>query len=326
MKQRALITGCTGQDALYLSELLSSKDYEVFGLVRGQNNPKLKRVKEIVPEVKILEGDLRDLSSLLAAMDASQPTEVYNLGAISFVGLSWKQPIMTSEITGLGVLNMLEAVRIYSCGDESKVRFLQASSSEMFGKVRETPQNEMTPFHPRSPYGTAKTFGHYATVNYRESYNMFACSAISFNHESSRRGLEFVTRKITNAAARIYKGLDDELHLGNLEAMRDWGFAGDFCRAFWLMLQQEEPKDYVIATGESHSVKELLGVAFGYLDLEWRKHVKLDSNFVRPAEVDTLIGDASKARTELNWKPEVSFSQMIRGMVDYDLELLEKES
>jgi GDPmannose 4,6-dehydratase len=321
---RALITGITGQDGLYLGELLASKGYEVFGLVRGQSNPKVQTVEKVVPSVQLVEGDLTDLPSLIGAVEIAQPDEVYNLAAISFVGLSWKQAELTGEITGMGVLRVLEALRIATSNDMSTVRFYQASSSEMFGKVRETPQNELTPFHPRSPYGVAKTFGHYMTVNYRESYGAFACSGILFNHESPRRGFEFVTRKVTRAVARIALGLQESISLGNLEARRDWGFAGDYVEAMWRMLQQDAPDDYVVATGETHSIGELLDVAFrriGVEDWQARGLVRQDARFLRPAEVDLLIGDAAKARERLGWSPTVSFSQLIEMMVDADLEL-----
>jgi GDPmannose 4,6-dehydratase len=318
---RALITGITGQDGLYLGELLAGKGYEVFGLVRGQNNPKVSVVEEVVPSVQLVEGDLRDLPSLIGALEVSQPDEVYNLGAISFVGLSWKQAELTGEITGMGVLRVLEAIRIHTQNDMSKVRFYQASSSEMFGKVREVPQRETTAFHPRSPYGVAKTFGHYMTVNYRESYNAYACSGILFNHESPRRGNEFVTRKVTRAVARIALGLQDNVSLGNLEARRDWGFAGDYVEAMWLMLQQGQPDDYVIATGETHSIRELLEVAFGRVGIDdWEKRVVQDPRFFRPAEVDLLIGDPTKAKEQLGWQPKVAFNELVEMMVDADTE------
>ncbi|MCW2744395.1 MAG: GDP-mannose 4,6-dehydratase [Mycobacterium sp.] len=317
---RALITGITGQDGLYLGELLASKGYEVFGLVRGQSNPKIATVEATIPSVQLLEGDLTDLPSLIGAMEIAQPNEVYNLGAISFVGLSWKQAELTGEITGLGVLRVLEAIRIATQNDMSKVRFYQASSSEMFGKVRETPQTELTPFHPRSPYGVAKTFGHYMTVNYRESYGAHASSGILFNHESPRRGYEFVTRKITRAVARISLGVQDTVALGNLEARRDWGFAGDYVDAMWRMLQQDTPDDYVVATGETHSIGELLDIAFARAGIDdWSKHVVQDPRFFRPAEVDLLIGDAAKAKDKLGWTPTVDFPQLINMMVDNDV-------
>jgi len=324
---RALITGITGQDGLYLAELLTAKGYEVFGLVRGQSNPKVGLVEGIVPSIQLLEGDLRDLSSLISAMEIAQPDEVYNLGAISFVGLSWKQAELTGEITGMGVLRILEAIRIHTGNDMSGVKFYQASSSEMFGKVRETPQSETTAFHPRSPYGVAKAFGHYMTVNYRESYGAFACSGILFNHESPRRGTEFVTRKVTRAVARIALGLQESVALGNLEARRDWGFAGDYVEAMWLMLQQDTADDYVVATGETHSIRELLDVAFSRAGIDgWEKYVVQDPRFFRPAEVDLLIGDASYARERLGWKPRVDFRSLIEMMVDADLATERKEA
>jgi GDPmannose 4,6-dehydratase len=317
---RALITGITGQDGLYLAELLAGKGYQVFGLIRGQSNPKRELVERLVPGIELLEGDLRDLSSLIGALEVAQPDEVYNLGAISFVGLSWKQAELTGDITGMGVLRMLEAVRIHTGGDMARVRFYQASSSEMFGKVREVPQTELTPFHPRSPYGVAKTFGHYMTVNYRESYGAFACSGILFNHESERRGHEFVTRKVTRAVARIALGLQDGLSLGNLDASRDWGFAGDYVEAMWLMLQQPTPDDYVVATGVTHSVGDLLELAFGRVGIDrWSRLVTQDPRFFRPAEVDLLVGDASKARDVLGWQPTMDFPGLVHHMVDADL-------
>ena len=319
---RALVTGITGQDGLYLSELLAAKGYEVYGLVRGQSNPKIATVERLVPGIRMVEGDLTDLSSLISAMEEAEPHEVYNLGAISFVGLSWKQAELTGEITGMGVLRMLEAIRIHTQNDMGKVRFYQASSSEMFGKVRESPQCESTPFHPRSPYGVAKTFGHYMTVNYRESYDAFACSGICFNHESPRRGHEFVTRKVTRGVARIALGLEQTLALGNLDARRDWGFAGDFVEAMWLMLQHEVPGDYVIATGISHSIGELLDIAFGQVGItDWSKHVVQDPRYMRPAEVDALIGDATKAREVLGWQPKMTFEELITNMVQADLQV-----
>ncbi|MEX5634520.1 GDP-mannose 4,6-dehydratase [Parafrankia sp. FMc2] len=318
--RRALITGITGQDGLYLGELLVGRGYEVFGLVRGQSNPKVATVERLVPGVVLLEGDLTDLPSLIGAVEISQPDEVYNLGAISFVGLSWKQAELTGETTGMGVLRVLEALRIAGGNDLSRVRFYQASSSEMFGKVREMPQRETTPFHPRSPYGVAKTFGHYLTVNYRESYGLFACSGLLFNHESPRRGIEFVTRKISRAVARISLGLQESVSLGNLESRRDWGFAGDYVDAMWRMLQQDSPDDFVVATGETHSIRELLDVAFARVGIEdWSGYVRVDPRFVRPAEVDVLVGDASKAREVLGWKPRVGFRELVEMMVDADL-------
>jgi GDPmannose 4,6-dehydratase len=318
---RALITGITGQDGLYLGELLTAKGYEVFGLVRGQSNPKLPLLERIVPGVELLEGDLTDLPSLIGAMEIAQPDEVYNLAAISFVGLSWRQAELTGEITGMGVLRVLEAIRISTSNDMSRVRFYQASSSEMFGKVREVPQTESTPFHPRSPYGVAKTFGHYMTVNYRESYGAHATSGILFNHESPRRGSEFVTRKVTRAVARIALGLQETLALGNLEARRDWGFAGDYVEAMWRMLQLDEPQDFVVATGQTHSIRELLETAFTRAGIDdWQRHVVQDPRFFRPAEVDLLVGDATKAREVLGWEPGVGFEELVHQMVDADLE------
>jgi len=312
----ALITGITGQDGTYLAQLLLSKGYNVYGLVRGQNNPRLEMVGRLCPGIEFIEGDLLDHSSLVAALEGCQPTEVYNLGAISFVGLSFKQALLTGEVTGLGVVRMLEAVRAVNPG----IHFYQASSSEMFGKVRESPQTETTAFYPRSPYGVAKVYGHYITVNYRESYGMFACSGILFNHESPRRGLEFVTRKITNAAAKIKLGLQKQVQLGNLDSERDWGFAGDYVEAMHLMLQQDRPDDFVIATGATHSVREFCEIAFSTLGLDYREHVASDdARFLRPAEVDMLIGDASKARTVLGWEPKVSFAELVAMMVESDL-------
>ena len=323
---RALITGITGQDGLYLSELLLAKGYEVFGLIRGQNNPKRDLVRETVPEVRLVTGDLIDLSSLLRAMNQAKPDEVYNLGAISFVAYSWENATLTSEVTGKGVLNMLEAVRLYSDDDSSKVRFYQASSSEMFGKVQAVPQREDTLLWPRSPYGVAKVFGHYMTINYRESYGMHASSGILFNHESPRRGPEFVTRKITLAVARIAAGLQDTLTLGNLDARRDWGFAGDYVEAMWRMLQQDEADDYVVSTGETHSIREFLDLAFARVGIDdWSKHVVQDPRFFRPAEVELLIGDPAKAHDRLGWKPSVDFPGLVTMMVDSDVAALAAE-
>ncbi len=318
---RALITGITGQDGRHLAEFLNSKGYEVFGLVKGQNNPKAESIRDEFPFVQLVPGDLADFSSLVSALEMSQPDEVYNLGAISFVAMSFNQAELTGNITGLGVLRMLEAIRLVGGARKNPIRFYQASSSEMFGKVRETPQTEMTPFHPRSPYGVAKVFAHDITVNYRESYDMFACSGILFNHEGPRRGLEFVTRKITNSVARIKLGLQSELVLGNLEAKRDWGFAGDYVEAMWMMLQQPTPDDFVIATGKAHSIEQLLEVAFSAADMgDWRKFVRQDQRFFRPAEVDLLIGDATKANTKLGWRPKVGFETLIQMMVKNDLD------
>jgi GDPmannose 4,6-dehydratase len=318
--KRALITGITGQDGMYLAEMLLSKGYDVFGLIRGQNNPKAELVRSVLPGVQLLTGDLTDLSSLLRAMEVAQPDEVYNLGAISFVAYSWENAHLTSEVTGKGVLNMLEAVRLYSHDDPQRVRFYQASSSEMFGKVQQVPQSEMTLLWPRSPYGVAKVFGHYMTINYRESYGMHASSGILFNHESPRRGPEFVTRKVSQGVSRIHLGLQDSLSMGNLDAKRDWGFAGDYVEAMWLMLQQDEADDYVVATGVTHSIHELLDAAFDHVGVDdWSKYVLQDPRFMRPAEVDLLIGDASKARERLGWSPKVGFEELVRMMVDADL-------
>lgn len=317
---RALITGITGQDGLYLAELLLSKGYEVFGLIRGQNNPKHDLVRQTVPGVKLLTGDLTDVSSLVRVLGVAQPDEVYNLGAISFVAYSWENASLTTDVTGKGVLNMLEATRLYAGDDISRVRFYQASSSEMFGKVQQVPQTEETLLWPRSPYGVAKVFGHYMTINYRESYGMHASSGILFNHESPRRGPEFVTRKVSMAVARIKLGLQDEIVLGNLDAKRDWGFAGDYVEAMWLMLQQPEADDYVISTGETHSIEELLQAAFDAAGLDnWKRYVRQDPKFMRPAEVDLLIGDASKAQEKLGWKPKVSFNKLVKMMVENDI-------
>ncbi len=318
---RALITGITGQDGLYLSELLLAKGYEVYGLIRGQNNPKLELVQRTVPGVKLLTGDLTDLSSLLRALEVARPDEVYNLGAISFVAYSWENAMLTTDVTGKGVLNILEAVRLYSHDDPGKVRFYQASSSEMFGKVQEVPQRESTLLWPRSPYGVAKVFGHYMTINYRESYGMHASSGILFNHESPRRGPEFVTRKVSMAVARIKLGLQDDIVMGNLDAKRDWGFAGDYVEAMWRMLQQDAADDYVISTGETHSIRELLDVAFNAVGIDdWSGYVKQDPRFMRPAEVELLIGDAAKAKDVLGWEPTVSFTELVTMMVENDLE------
>jgi GDPmannose 4,6-dehydratase len=300
---------------------LHAKGYEVFGLVKGQNNPKAESIRDEFPFVQLVPGDLADFSSLVSALEMSQPDEVYNLGAISFVAMSFNQAELTANITGLGVLRMLEAIRLVGGARKNPIRFYQASSSEMFGKVRETPQTEMTPFHPRSPYGVAKVFAHDITVNYRESYDMFACSGILFNHEGPRRGLEFVTRKITNSVARIKLGLQSELVLGNLEAKRDWGYAGDYVEAMWLMLQQPKADDFVVATGVTHSIEQLLEVAFSAAGLkDWRQYVRQDQRFFRPAEVDLLIGDATKAKTKLGWQPKVGFNELIEMMVRHDID------
>ena len=317
--KRALITGITGQDGRHLAQFLAGKGYQVFGLIRGQGNPKAEIVQRETPSLELVDGDLRDLSSLIAAVDFVQPDEVYNLGAISFVHLSFTQPELTAEITGLGVLRMLEAVRIVG-GIDNPIRFYQASSSEMFGKVRETPQSELTPFHPRSPYGVAKVFGHHMTVNYRESYGLHASSGILFNHEGERRGLEFYTRKVTNGLARIKLGLQDKIVLGNLDFSRDWGYAGDYVEAMWLMLQQDEPDDYVVATGETHTGREFLEIAarVGGFD-DWTEVVEQDVRFERPAEVDLLMGDNAKAREKLGWVPKVSFESLVTLMYEHDL-------
>ena len=317
---RALVTGITGQDGQYLAELLHGKGYEVFGLVKGQNNPRTTLLQEEFPYVEVVGGDLADLASLVAALEYAQPDEVYNLGAISFVALSFRQAELTANVTGLGVLRMLEAIRMVG-GRENPMRFYQASSSEMFGKVRETPQNEQTPFYPRSPYGVAKVFGHDITVNYRDSYGMFACSGILFNHESPRRGLEFVTRKITNAVARIKLGLQHELALGSLDPQRDWGFAGDYVQAMWQMLQLDEPEDFVVATGTTHSVREFVDLAFRAAGIDdWSRYVRQDERFMRPAEVDLLVGDPSKARKVLGWESTMAFPELVEAMVAHDLE------
>lgn len=317
---RALITGITGQDGSYLAEFLLEKKYEVYGLVRRSSLEKYDRIEGIADRIRFVEGDLTDQSSLDQALGQIQPDEVYNLAAQSFVPVSWNQPALTGDVTGLGVLRMLEAIRRHC----PTTKFLQASSSEMFGKVAESPQSEKTRFHPRSPYGVAKVFAHHMTVNYRESYGIFACSSICFNHESPRRGNEFVSRKVTQHAARIKLGLCDRLRMGNLDAHRDWGFAGDYIRAMWLMLQQPEAEDFVIATGKTHSVQELLDTAFSAVGLGWKKYVEIDPKLVRPAEVDYLCGDASKACKLLGWRPEVDFRQLIRMMVEADLNALQQ--
>ncbi len=316
----ALITGITGQDGLYLSELLLAKGYDVHGVIRGQNNPKRDLVHQRLPDVRLHNGDLTDLSSLMRALRDSEPDEVYNLGAVSFVAYSWENAHVTTDVTAKGVLNMLEAVRLHAGDDPRAVRFYQASSSEMFGKVQEAPQRETTLLWPRSPYGVSKVFGHYMTINYRESYGMHASSGILFNHESPLRGPEFVTRKVSRAVARIRLGLQQELVMGNLDARRDWGFAGDYVEAMWLMLQQEQADDYVVATGETHSVRDLLDVAFRQVGIEdWAPLVRQDPAYMRPAEVDALVGDASKAHRELGWKPRVGFEELVAMMVEADL-------
>ena len=319
---KAFITGITGQDGQHLAEFLHSKGYDVFGMVKGQNNPRMSALLEEMPFIEPVSGDLADLPSLVAALEFVQPDEIYNLGAISFVALSFTQPELTANVTGTGVLRMLEAIRMVGGTENNPMRFYQASSSEMFGKVRETPQTEQTPFHPRSPYGCAKVFGHDITVNYRESYGLYACSGILFNHEGPRRGLEFVTRKVTNAVARISLGLQHELVMGALDAKRDWGYAGDYVKAMWMMLQQDEPSDFVIATGETHSVRDLVVRAFSEVGIDdWERYVRYDPKFMRPAEVDLLIGDPTKAREQLGWEPEVDFPTLISMMVQHDLAL-----
>jgi GDPmannose 4,6-dehydratase len=315
MTKRALITGITGQDGSYLAELLLSKGYEVFGVVRRSSAPNFWRIEHLLDRIVLRPGDLLDQLSLIGIIQKVQPQEVYNLAAMSFVPASWDQPLLTGEYNSQGVTRMLEAIRQV----DPKIRLYQASSSEMYGKVREVPQTELTPFYPRSPYGVSKVFGHYITVNYRESYGLFACSGILFNHESPRRGLEFVTRKVTDGVARIKLGLAESLSLGNLDARRDWGFAGDYVRAMWMMLQQDEPDDYVISTGVAHSVRELVDTAFDHAGLDPAKYVKLDPAFLRPAEVEHLIGDCSKAQQQLGWKPEVDFRGLVHMMVDADI-------
>src|SRR5471030_511130 len=316
MAPRALITGITGQDGSYLAELLLEKGYDVHGMVRRSSVERFDRIEHLRGKVTLHQGDLLDQRSLVDALRASQPDEIYNLAAMSFVAVSWVQPTLTAEFSGVGVTRILEAVR-EACPD---ARFYQASSSEMFGKVREIPQTELTPFYPRSPYGVSKVFGHYITVNYRESYDLFAVSGILFNHESPRRGLEFVTRKVTDGVARIKLGLASTLSLGNIDSCRDWGFAGDYVNAMWLMLQQDHADDYVIATGIAHSVRDLVTVAFGHVGLDWQKYVTHDPKLIRPAEVEHLIGDSSKAKNQLGWVPSVDFAELVKMMVDADLE------
>jgi GDPmannose 4,6-dehydratase len=320
--RRALITGITGQDGSYLAEFLLEKGYDVIGLVRRTSTVTFSRIHHIQDKLTLVSGDLLDQGSLIATLHEHRPQEVYNLAAQSFVPASWQQPVFTGGVTALGVTRVLEAIRSVDPG----IRFYQASSSEMFGKVREVPQRETTPFYPRSPYGVAKVYGHWITVNYRESYDLFACSGILFNHESPRRGLEFVTRKVTYQVAKIKLGMADRLALGNLDSKRDWGYAGDYVRAMWLMLQQDEPDDYVVGTGETHSVQELCEVAFGHVGLNWRDYVVQDPRFMRPAEVDLLVSDPSKAQAKLGWKPDITFKGLIEMMVDADLELLKKET
>ena len=313
--KKALITGITGQDGSYLADLLLSKGYEVTGMVRRASTETFDRIAHIRDRIRLEQGDLLDQFSLVKILQQVQPDEIYNLAAMSFVPTSWNQPVLTGEFTALGVTKLLEAMRMVC----PKARFYQASSSEMFGKVVETPQSERTPFYPRSPYGVAKAYGHFITVNYRESYNLFACSGILFNHESPRRGKEFVTRKITDAVARIKLGTQKELRMGNLDAKRDWGFSGDYVRAMWMMLQQDAPSDYVVATGETHSVREFLEIAFSHVGLDYTDYVVIDPAFIRPAEVDLLLGDSTKARTTLGWVPQVSFRELVTMMVDADL-------
>lgn len=317
---RALITGITGQDGSYLAELLLEKGYQVFGIVRRSSIKRYDRIESVVEKVELVEGDLTDQTSLDHIVQSVQPDEVYNLAAQSFVPVSWNQPVLTGDVTALGVIRILEAIRKH----RPQAKFVQASSSEMFGKVRETPQTEKTPFYPRSPYGVAKVFGHYITVNYRESHGIFACSAMGFNHESPRRGLEFVTRKVTHQVARIKCGLAKKLLMGNLDAKRDWGFAGDYVRAMWMMLQQAEPDDYVLATGKMHSVRQLLEIAFNVVGLHWEDYVEVDPKFIRPAEVDFLCGDATKAREKLGWQPHVTFEELVKMMMEADLEAVQR--
>lgn len=316
--KKALITGITGQDGSYLAELLLAKGYEVYGMVRRSSTENFGRIEQIRDRIKFLQADLLDQFSIISAVKEANPDEIYNLAAQSFVPTSWDQPVLTGEFTGLGVTRILEAIRHVN----KDIKFYQASSSEMFGKVQEVPQKETTPLYPRSPYGVAKTYGHYITVNYRESYNIFGCSGILFNHESPRRGLEFVTRKVTYNAVRIKLGLQDVIYMGNLDAKRDWGFAGDYVEAMWMMLQHNKPDNFVIATGETHSVQELVEIAFGYLNLNWKDHIKIDPRLIRPAEVELLIGDSSKAREQLGWKPKVNFEGLVKMMVDADYKLL----
>jgi GDPmannose 4,6-dehydratase len=321
MAKRALITGITGQDGSYLAEFLLKQGYEVFGFVRRTSTLNFERIRHIQDDITLVSGDILDQTSLTRALNDIRPEEVYNLAAQSFVQTSWQQPVFTGDVTALGVTRLLDAIMTVN----SKIRFYQASSSEMFGKVQEVPQKETTPFYPRSPYGVAKVYGHWITVNYRESYGLHATSGILFNHESPRRGMEFVTRKVTYTAAKIKLGLTNELRIGNLDSQRDWGFAGDYVQAMWMMLQQDTPDDYVIATGQTHSVEKLLQVAFDCVGLDWRKHTVQDERFMRPAEVDLLVGDPSKAGAKLGWEPQVSFEQLIQMMVESDLKLLKAE-
>jgi GDPmannose 4,6-dehydratase len=316
---KALITGITGQDGSYLADFLLEQGYDVIGMVRRTSTINFHRIAHIQDKITVVPGDLGDQVSMIHLLEEYRPDEVYNLAAQSFVQTSWNQPVFTGDVTALGVTRLLDAIRFV----DPRIRFYQASSSEMFGKVVEVPQRESTPFYPRSPYGVAKVYGHWITVNYRESYNMHATSGILFNHESPRRGLEFVTRKITHHVAKIKLGLTDELRLGNLDARRDWGYAGDYVKAMWLMLQQDKPDDYVVATGETHSVEQFLNVAFGHVNLDWRDYVVQDERFMRPAEVDLLVGDPSKAGQKLGWEPNVSFEQLVQMMVDADIKLLQ---
>jgi len=321
--KKALITGITGQDGSYLAEWLLEKGYEVHGIVRRSSTENFERINHLTAQVQLHQADLLDQLSLINVLRKVEPNEVYNLAAMSFVPTSWQQPVLTGEFTGIGVTRMLEAIRLL---DPRQIRFYQASSSEMYGRVRETPQRETTPFYPRSPYGVAKAYGHWITVNYRESYDMFCCSGVLFNHESPRRGREFVTRKVTDAVARIKLGLQKELRLGNLEAKRDWGFAGDYVKAMWLILQQDQADDFVIATGESHSVRELVEIAFDHAGLDWHEYVVVDEELKRPAEVDLLVGDAGKARQAFGWRPQVGFAELVRMMVDADVRRFEAAS
>mgnify|MGYP000029442638 CR=1 FL=1 len=319
-KKKALITGITGQDGSYLAEFLLEKGYKVYGIARRVSNPNLNRIMHIKDKIDIISADIQDMASVYRAVKQIKPDEIYNLAAMSFVPVSWAAPYSTVDIGGLGVINVLESIRLI----DKKIKFYQASSSEMFGKVRETPQNENTPFYPRSPYGIAKVTGHWITINYRESFGIFACSGICFNHESPRRGLEFASRKITYNVAKIKLGYAKELKMGNIHSKRDWGFAGDYVRAMWMILQQKTPEDYVVSTEETHEVREFLDIAFSYVGLDYRKYVKIDKNLYRPAEVDHLVGDSSKIRKKLGWKPQVSFKQLVHMMVDADLEFLKK--
>jgi GDPmannose 4,6-dehydratase len=319
---KALITGVTGQDGSYLADFLLEKRYDVYGMVRRSSTENFERINHIRDKINLVQADLTDQGSIIKIIGEIDPDEIYNLAAMSFVQTSWDQPVLTGDVTALGVTRMLEAIKVV----DKNIKFYQASSSEMFGKVVEVPQSESTPFYPRSPYGVAKVYGHWITVNYRESYNLFACSGILFNHESPRRGLEFVTRKVTNGAAKIKLGLASELRLGNLDSRRDWGYAKDYVEAMWLMLQQDAPDDFVISTEETHSVKELVEIAFGYLGLDWEEFVEIDPRFVRPAEVDLLLGDSTKARTKLGWNPTVPFKELVELMVDADMDVLRQQN